>query len=352
VASAAAGSALTNTFYPWEAFPTLGNSNRNDWIQIKSGEWLRGRIKSLQDDRLDFDSEELNLLSFDWKNIYTLRSPRLQSVGIENLERVDGSVFVTTNEVQVFTPTTTNTYPRSDLLAITPTGDRELDKWSGKLSAGVSFRSGNTHETDINTHAELNRRTPDSRLRLDYLGNYGKVNCVETYDNHRAIGQFDYFFSRRLYMRLPDVEYYRDPLQNLEHRLTIGGGVGYDLVKTPRTEWNLTLGPAWQRNWFASVPDGESPIADSGTLVISMHFDSELTRQLDFIFDYRGQATGKRTGDTTHHAVTTLEFEIRHRLKLDLSFVWDHITSPQTESGGATPTPDDFRLITSIGFGF
>src|SRR5215467_2438752 len=98
-ASGSGGGARTNAFYPWLTSQALGNSNRNDWIQIKSGEWLRGRIKSLQDDRLDFDSEELDLLSFDWKKICTLRSPRLQSVGIENLQRVEGSVIVTTNEV-------------------------------------------------------------------------------------------------------------------------------------------------------------------------------------------------------------------------------------------------------------
>ena len=47
-----------------------------------------------------------------------------------------------------------------------------------------------------------------------------------------------------------------------------------------------------------------------------------------------------------------LGFEIRKRLKLDLSFVWDRITSPKTESDGITPTPDDFRLITSLGVDF
>jgi hypothetical protein len=35
-----------------------------------------------------------------------------------------------------------------------------------------------------------------------------------------------------------------------------------------------------------------------------------------------------------------------------VSFVWDRISSPQTESGGGTPTPDDFRLITALGVDF
>jgi putative salt-induced outer membrane protein YdiY len=334
----------------WRPPPPAGGGF--DWIELKSGEWLKGKIKSMQDEKLEFDSEELDLLTFDWKDIRAVRSPRLVSVRIEKLRPMEGSLLVTSNQVQVITSTATNIYPRAGLLAIAPTGNRELDKWTGKLSAGVSFRAGNTRETDVNAHATLQRRTPDTRLNLDYLGNYGKINGAEIEQNLRAIGQYDYFLSRRLYTRFPDVEYFRDPLQNLEHRLTLGAGVGYDLMKTARTEWNITAGPAWQRNWYDSVPEGENRIADSGALVLSTRLEMELTQRLDFIFEYRGQFTGKETGNDAHHAVSTLEFEIHKRLKLDLSFVWDRIGSPQTESGGDTPTPDDFRLITSMGIDF
>jgi hypothetical protein len=59
-----------------------------------------------------------------------------------------------------------------------------------------------------------------------------------------------------------------------------------------------------------------------------------------------------KTGNNMHHALTTLEFQIRKGLKLDLTFAWDRITSPQTESGGSTRAPGDFPLITSLGTNF
>ncbi|TAL05357.1 MAG: DUF481 domain-containing protein [Verrucomicrobia bacterium] len=322
-----------------------------DWIELKSGEWLKGKIKSLQDEKLEFDSEELNLQTFDWKDIHTVRSPRLVSVRIEKLKPVDGSLLITTNEVQIVTPTSTNNYPRADLVAIAPTGNREVDKWTGKVSAGVSFRSGNTRETDLNVFAAGQRRTPDTRLNLEYSVNYGEVSGDEVEQNHRFSGQFDYFLSRRLFVRVPDVEYFRDPLQNLEHRLTVGAGVGYDLVKTPRTEWNVTISPSWQRNWFVSVPSGEA-VADSVAGVLDTRFETELTQRLDLILEYRGVFSRKETGNDTHHAKTTLEFEIHKRLNLDLTFEWDRISSPQTESNGEEPKTDDFRLITSLGVDF
>ena len=336
----------------WRPPPPPFGQDGFDWIQLKSGDWLKGRIKSLQNDKLEFDSEELDLHTFDWKDIRNVRSPRLNSVRTENRKPVDGSLLVTTNEVQVVTTTTTNNFLRSELLAIAPTGNREVDKWTGKISAGVSFQSGNTKSVDFNTQTTVKRRTPDTRLSLEYLGNFGKVNGVETEQNHRITGQFDYFLSRQLYARLPDIEYYRDPQQNLDHRLTLGGGVGYDLIKNSRTDWNVTLGPAWQVNWFSSVQPGEPTTAQSLTAVFGTRLDIELTKRLDLVFEYRGQLTGRETGNSTHHAMTTLEYEIHKHFKLGLTFSWDRISSPQTGSGGATPTPDDFRLITSLGVDF
>jgi putative salt-induced outer membrane protein YdiY len=340
--------AATNTQPPLPFLPR----DTYDWVKLKSGEWLKGKIKSLQDEKLEFDSEELDVHTWDWKDIRALRSPRLSSVRFENKETADGSFFITTNEVFLMTNAGTNVYARSNLLAITPTGASEISKWSADLSIGMAFRSGNTKEVDYTARALLRRRTPSTRLTFDYLGNYGSVNDTKTEDNQRLATTFDLFLSRRLFLRLPDAEYYRDPLQNLDARLTIGGSVGYDFIHTPRTEWDVTIGPGFQRNWYGSVEPGESRTAGSAAAVISSRFDMEITKRLDLILEYRGQFTGKETGDNTHHAVATLEFEIHKRLDLDISFVWDRISSPQTESSGTTPSTDDLRLTLGLGVKF
>jgi len=336
-------------------FPSPPGERQFDWIQLKSGEWLKGRIKSLQDEKLEFDSEEMDYHEFKWEDIHTVRSPRLNSMRFEHAgqsAKMEGSLLVTTNEVLVFNPTATNAFPRAELLAITPTGAKEVNKWSGKVSAGLNIRSGNTREVEYNAHATLQRRTPSTRLTLDYLGNFGLINGVETENNHRALGQFDYFLSPRLFVRVPDIEYYQDPLQNLAHRLTLGGGVGYDLVKTRRVEWDVSAGAAYQRNWYESVETNETAIVNSVALVVGTRLDLEVTKRLDFILEYRGQFTGREAGDNTHHSVATLEFEIHKRLKLDVSFTWDRISNPKADADGGEPHTDDFRLTTGLGIDF
>ena len=258
----------------------------------------------------------------------------------------------TTDDVRVFSDMTTNHFPRAELVAITPTGRRELDKWSAHISSGMSFRSGNTKEVDYNAHLTLQRRTPSTRLTFDYLGNYGELDGKQTEQNHRGYAQFDYFLSRRLFARVPTIEYYKDPLQNLNHRLTLGAAVGYDFIHDRRVEWNVTVGPAWQRNWYSSVEPNQSPIADSLALTMGTRLDMELTKRIDFILEYRGQFSGRNTGNDSHHTVATLEFEIHKRLNLDLSFTWDRVSNPETDASGHTPSKDDARLNVGLGVDF
>ena len=108
------------------------------------------------------------------------------------------------------------------------------------------MQAGNTRAVQYNAQVGLQRRTPATRLSLDYIGNVSTFNDIENANNHRVNTEFDLWLSRRFYLVMPSAEYYKDPFQNLEHRLTVGGGIGYDLIDRSRLEWNITTGPAYQ----------------------------------------------------------------------------------------------------------
>ena len=337
---------LTNQFVPWTATAPRGDSF--DWIQLKSGEWLKGRMKSLQNDKLEFDSEELDLREFDWEDIPFLRLPRYTAVRFETAGTVGGSVLVTTNEVLV-SGASTNAYLRSDLIGITPTGKREINNWSASLDAGLTLRSGNTRQVDFNAQVNIDRRTPSTHLSLEYLGNFGEVQGEQTANNHRITAEFDYFLSRRVYVIVPFAELYRDPLQNLDYRLTLGSGVGYDLIKKPSVEWSVSAGPAYQENYYTSVAQGESQEPGALALVAGTKFHADLTKHVELDLELRAQVTSKTVGETSYHGLAKLKYEIHKHLNLYTSFIWDRITNPQTAANGITPLKDDFCLVTGLG---
>ncbi|MBA1433320.1 MAG: hypothetical protein FAF04_06975 [Epsilonproteobacteria bacterium] len=47
---------------------------QKDWVQTKSGEWFRGKIKGLYNDKLEFESDEIGLYVFDFDDIKTIKS--------------------------------------------------------------------------------------------------------------------------------------------------------------------------------------------------------------------------------------------------------------------------------------
>jgi len=322
-----------------------------DWIQLKSGEWLKGQLKAMQKRELEFDSNELKDLTFDWKDIRQVRSPRTLDVLSVTGEQMSGPVTITPEQVRVG-DAEPRMIPRDQLQSITPGGSRERNYWSGKLSLGLTLRKGNTEALEYNAHAHLQRRTPATRLSLDYLGNVSSVDNVESANNNRVNTEFDLWLSRRFYLILPFAEYYSDPFQNLAHRVTLGAGVGYDLIDRPNLEWNITSGPAFQQAWFESSQPGEPTEKSAAALAFGSRFDWDITRRIEMILEYRGQYTSRKIGDTTHHSVATLSLELTKRFDLDVSLVWDRIANPKVGANGVQPKPGDFRLVVGVGVDF
>jgi putative salt-induced outer membrane protein YdiY len=336
------------------ALPDLGWSPPEDgfdWIQLKSGEWLKGRLKALQERDLEFDSDELNYLTFDWKDIRQVRSVHTLDVLFVDGEKVSGPVTITPDQITVG-GAEPRVLPRDQLQSLTPGGSKERNHWSGKLSVGLTLRQGNTESVEYNAQAHLQRRTPATRLSLDYIGNVSSVDQVESANNHRVNTEFDLWLPRRFYLILPFAEYYTDPFQNLAHRVTLGVGVGYDLIDRPKLEWNITAGPAYQQAWFESSEPGGPTQEGTGALVFGSRFDWDITHRIGLILEYRGQFTSREVGETTHHAVSTLSLELTKRFDLDVSLVWDRISNPKIGADGIQPQQDDYRLVVGLGVDF
>lgn len=322
-----------------------------DWIQLKTGEWLKGRLKAMQDRQIEFFSEKLSDLTFDWKDIRQVRSARTIDVLFVGGTKVSGPITVTPKEVKVGGGPQ-QAFPRDQLQSLTPGGSKERDYWSVDLSSGLTLQAGNTRSMQYNAQIGLQRRTPATRFTLDYIGNIGQVNNTENANNQRVNTEFDLWLSRRFYLILPSVEYYTDPFQNLAYRVTGGLGIGYDLIDHPGVQWNITTGPAYQQAGFDSTAPGVPTEKGTAALTFGSRFQWDITRRTKIILQYRGQYTSKAIGETTHHSVGTFSVDLNKRLTLDVSGIWDRISNPKTGASGLEPKPDDFRLVVGLGLHF
>jgi len=324
----------------WQPQPPM--PDKFDWIQLTSGEWLKGKITAMYDEKLEFDSKELDELTIDWEDIKEIRSAGTMQIGFLHDVIATGQLLVEGNTVRVMGEED-QSYSRSDLLTITAGAPKEINYWSGKLTLGANIREGNTDQVEFSTQANFKRRTPKNRINIDYLANFSEANLEETgdttiVDNQRANAGWDRYFSKRFFWSPVYGEYYRDPFQNIAGRWTLGMGVGYTLIDTKKTDWEISGGLAYQTTQFDDV---------LGTV-----YDYDITKDIDFIFDYRFFIVNEESGTYTHHLLTSLEFEITKLLDFDITLVWDRIQNPREDSNEIKPEQDDFRLMFGLGIDF
>lgn len=323
-----------------------------DWVQTTSGEWLKGTLKVMYSDSLEFDSDEFDLQVIDWDDVAQLRGHGEKRLSIDTPEgpiTVVGVTTVTEDKVIVETEDGVREFDRNQLISITPGATSEWDNWSLKVMFGLGFVQGNTEQTDYTAIVNIKRRTPENRFVVDYLGNYSRSSGEDTVNNHRLNTFFDMFVARDYFIRPIFFEYYRDPFQNIDYRMTIGAGGGYTIFDTPKTTWDVSGGPAYRTTRFESVPAGQSQEVSTPALVAGTTYDTELTDRLDFVGTYNFSIVNEESGTYTHHAIATFSFELTDILDFDISFVWDRTENPQQRADGTTPKQDDYQLLLTFG---
>jgi len=343
------GSASAPEAKAWQP-PGLGKDGF-DWLMLKTQEWLRGHLRYVQDKKVSFESDKLEELTFDLKDVHYLYSGKPMFTKFDGKEQVYGTVMLTTNLVEVIGPEQVE-LARDRLTGITPGGKREIQFWSGKLNVGLNFQSGNTKQTSINASGELARRTPATQFLLDYMGNYGEVEEVQNANNHRISLSYDVRLSRKWFVRPVQAEYYRDPLANIAHRGTVGSGFGHYVFDEDALQWKVAAGPGYQLTRFETVEAGEDDSASTAAGILSSSFEADITSRLTFIHTFAATLASPEAGLYSHHFVATLEFEVKKSLDLNVSFVWDYLQNPQTDASGDVPKHSDLRLTVGLGVKF
>jgi len=324
-----------------------------DWVRLTSDEWLKGEIIVLRKDSLEFDSDKLNKLTTKWKDVKEIYSKRTNSFLFGEDTRISGGINLRGN-VATITDTAgkKHEFPRQELQTIIPGQESEGDYWSGKVTLGVSVRSGNTDQLEYSFLGDVARRTLDSRLSLSYNGGYSEVNGDVTLNSHRLNAALDYYLTRQLYVTPIAIEFFRDPLTNIDRQITPSVGAGYTIVDTSDIEWDVNTGLGYQYTQYVSVPEGEDDELRTGSVRIGTTLEYEITDDIDLDLDYRLSVGVPETESRQHHFLTQISFEITDDIDFDVTFLWDRVIPTRKDADGNKPVPDDFRLSVGIGIDF
>ena len=139
-----------------------------DWIQLTSLEWLKGEFIALYDDKVEFESDELDTLMIEWEDIKRVRTARIMDVRLAGRDEVKGRITVDDDVIRVMQADgTERTLTREQLVSMTVGTPKELAHWKMKISIGVNTRTGNTNVTEANLSSTFARRSSMNRFVFD-----------------------------------------------------------------------------------------------------------------------------------------------------------------------------------------
>jgi Protein of unknown function, DUF481 len=337
----------------WRPPPLEPDKKRaKDWLLLKSGEVLRGEIEYIREDKVQFDSDELEDLEIDWSDVIGFGSPRRNTYRFGNDVIVTGTAEMRAGTIRIDTGNEIREFPRSGLYSMIEGELREIDYWSLKAGLGLTLRSGNSDQTDLTARVDLKRETALTRTLASYESAFSEVESEEVTDNQRLTSYFAYFITTRTSLAAPIVELYRDRVRNVDLRTTVAAGVGYDVIDRPRVEWNVLGGAGYQRTEFASIEADEDQTTEDAALLFRTSLELDPIPDVDWDTTYTLIAVVTDWDKTSHHLSSVLSFEVWGPLDLDLSFIWDRIEAPAPDPDGDTPKSDDFQLTVGVSLEF
>ncbi len=317
-----------------------------DWVQLSSGEWLRGEIVLMRDEVLAFDSEELDVVQIDWTDIAALHSPRVLSVATRDGAALTGETELRDGSLRVAAGEEVREIPATQVHAILVGELTEANYWSATVNASLVIRSGNTDQSDFTSRMDVTRETTATRLVLNYRGNFGRTDGVETVNNHRGSGNYSLYLSRKLFVTPLAAEVFTDSYQNIDLRTGLSAGFGYYLLRA-ETDWWLYAGGGYQNTRYVSVQAGEDASVDNGTIMVGSTLETDLSETVELEAEYSIRPILGADATTLHRVFVALTFELWGDLDFDASLTWDHNTDPKPDADGIEPDRND--LITAYG---
>ena len=257
----------------------------SDEVKFTNGNSLTGKIVQLTDGKLVFNSDVSGKITAELSNIQTLNSDEAIIVNLKDgtgfnqkiLASSAGKFFIEGSDA-----IGAQEFNVADIVSINP----PVPKWTGDMSAGLTSTHGNTKARSITGSTKLKKRTDKDRTTIsaDYAKTTqedqvtGQDESIE--DWWKAKAKYDYFFSKKMYGYI-DTRYEKDAVAELDRRVTVGGGGGYQWIESDNMNFSTELGLASLYEKFDNQTSSNSEIS----FQLGYNFDKKLRKNLSFIHE-------------------------------------------------------------------
>ncbi len=324
-----------------------------DWVQMVSGEWIKGNVERMRNDTLEFDSDKLDLLYLDFADVALVHSPQVNTYVFDDRVSATGRAVIT--EDQIIVETTdggTKVFPRSELESIVE-GQREKDWWSMSLRFGLQLNRGNTNQLTYNIDFNTRREDRLTLLDLNYNGTFGTTDGEQVVKRHLGEGLFNVFLGSRWWVTPLFGQLFNDTFQSIKFRATPAAGAGVHIIDEPNVEWDFQTGLGYQFLRLTSDADPALENPQSDVFVpLYTYWNFDITGDIDLTLSWLTNLVVTTIGNTNHTGKADLAVELTSVLDLSVAFLFLRTEDPAQPAPATPPEPEvqknEYQLVVGI----
>jgi putative salt-induced outer membrane protein YdiY len=248
----------------------LAAASLADEVTLKNGDRLTGAIVKSDSKVLVIKSDFAGEVNIQWDAITAIQSAKPLYLELKDGQTIAGTVSTGDGQITVVTKNAgTVTTSKDSVLAVRSEAEEaaynaQIDRlrnphltdfWSGFLDTGLSVTSGNSDTLNFTLSGQAVRKTSRDTITAyasSIFANNGTDGPTKTTANSIGGGiRVDLNVSDRLFV-YGLADFYHDEFQQLDLRNILAGGLGYHVVKTKPTTFDVYGGGAFNQSYYST----------------------------------------------------------------------------------------------------
>lgn len=341
---------------------------RADQVTLKNGDRLTGTITKSDGTNVVIKSDLAGEVTIPLTAVTAITTNAPMHIALKDRKTVVGTFVTNDGKIEVATkdsgaiaaPSDTIVAVRDD--AAQREYERELhprliDMWSGLLDTGLSLTSGNSSTKAFTFSGKAARVTSKNKLSLYGTAVYASDNTTPpertTAQAIHAGLRDDITLSDKLFVfGFTDFDY--DEFLHLDLRNVIGGGLGYHVINTKVTQFDVFGGASLNQEWFGAyttanpAPPPDNILVDgfnrrTGEIVVGESLATKIGSRTTLSEQFSFYPNVSNMGDYRTTFDATAATKLKNWLSWQVTFSDRYLSNPPTGLKG-----NDLLLSTGV----
>jgi len=261
-----------------------------DQVTLRNGDRLTGTVTDFDGTQFRMKTALVGTVRVPWDAVEKLTTETPLAVTFADGSVVIGALTLCEDEVVIRTPDRIITTAREKVLTVrTPRAQAAYvarlrpglhEAWQGNLDTGLSSTRGNSDTVTFAVGFGAERQTLNDKLITYFNSLFTRDKTSEPSQTIANTLRYGGRYERNVntdFFTFGFTELESDAVQDLDLRWVLGGGLGWRLHRTPRTQMEVFAGGSLNQEYFK-----DEPVRRTGEVLIGEEVSYQLTRRTTF----------------------------------------------------------------------